>query len=105
MDLKDYKKIVGKTKIREKDVTKAIREYLTAKRIFHWKNWAGLGSTKGVPDILGVLPGGRALMIEIKRPNGKVSDAQANFVSNARDMGALAFFAWSVEDVIKELEI
>ena len=40
----------------EKDITKAIRKYLSSINIFHWKQWQGLGSTKGTPDIVGILP-------------------------------------------------
>lgn len=85
----------------ERDLTKQIRDWLNLKRIFHWKHWSGLGSAPGVPDILGVLPGGRALMIEVKTMKGKLSDHQRRFLENAANQGALAFEARSLEDVIK----
>jgi len=58
---------------------------------------------KGVSDILGVLPGGRFLAVEVKRPGGKISPQQLDFISNIRDSGGLAFIAYDVEDVQKQL--
>lgn len=83
----------------EAQLTKAIRYYLRAKNIFHWKNWSGLGSAPGIPDILGVLPGGKALMIEVKARRGKLSPAQQQFLEAARERGALAFVARSITDL------
>lgn len=88
--------------LKERDITLQIRNYLKAKGIFHWKNWAGLGSQKGVPDILGVLPGGKSLMIEVKTRKGVVSEEQKAFIENAKKLGALVFIARSMDDVIKE---
>ncbi|OQA61445.1 MAG: VRR-NUC domain protein [Candidatus Atribacteria bacterium ADurb.Bin276] len=59
-------------------------------------------SHKGIPDIIGVLPGGKALLIEIKRIGGKVSEEQKSFLENAKALGAKAFVARSVEDLMKE---
>lgn len=85
----------------EKVITAQIRAYLRFKKIFHWKAWQGLGSEKGVPDILGVLPDGRALLIEVKAARGRVSPHQEKFIQAARATGALAFVARSVEDVME----
>lgn len=54
----------------------------------------------GMPDVLGQLPGGRLLAIEVKRPSGKVTDDQAAFIERANYGGALAFVARSVSDVL-----
>lgn len=86
----------------EKFITAQIRAYLRFKKIFHWKAWQGLGSEKGVPDILGVLPGGKSLLIEVKAARGRVSPHQEKFIAAARANGALAFVARSVEDVMRE---
>lgn len=87
--------------LKEKEITRAIRDYLKLKKIFHWKNHQGLGSQKGVPDIIGILEHGRMLLIEVKTEKGKVSEAQEEFLQTARVCGALAFEARSVEDVMK----
>ena len=73
--------------------------------------------TPGLPDIIGVLPGGRSLMIEVKRPAyitqcfqtgrerifkraGEPTDAQIVFIRAAIVKGAAAGFAWSVDDAL-----
>lgn len=73
--------------------------------------------TKGVPDIIGVLRGGQALFIEVKRPAyitanfntgkvkqfkpaGKPSAAQIEFITQAQQRGAAAGFARSVGDAL-----
>lgn len=93
-----------KLKLNESQLTKLIRDYLKLKGVFHWKQHQGLGSTKGVPDIIGVLKGGRSLFIEVKTSRGTVSPEQENFLNNARALGAKAFVARSVDDVVRELE-
>lgn len=95
--------MIYKTPLKERDITIQIRNYLKIKRIFHWKAWQGLGSEKGVPDILGVLPGGKALMIEIKTEKGRVSEQQEAFIEKARKLGAVAFVARSVNEVMQVL--
>lgn len=92
----------SKPKLSEAAITKQIRDYLDVKKIFHVKHWSGPMSHKGIPDIIGVLPGGKALLIEIKREGGKVSEEQKSFLENARELGAKAFIARCVEDLMKE---
>lgn len=58
---------------------------------------------KGVPDISGILPGGRALFIEVKKPKGYASPHQKEFLTNASRAGALAFIARSPQDVHKAI--
>lgn len=69
-----------------------------------------MGSTPGVPDILGIyrLPGetaGRFLGIEIKAPRGKLSSAQEQFLNIIREQGGIAILAYSVDDVIRGLGV
>ena len=91
----------GTKPLSEKIITAQIRAYLRFKKIFHWKAWQGLGSEKGVPDILGVLPDGRALLIEVKTARGRVSPHQEKFIQAARAAGALVIVARCVEDVME----
>lgn len=70
---------------------------------------------KGWPDISGMwvtygqLQQGiglaHPLFIEVKTPEGKVYQEQIEFRDRARAMGAIAFFATSVEDVRRELGV
>jgi hypothetical protein len=59
----------------------------------------------GRPDIQGHLKGGRALYIEVKRPSGRLTQEQRDFIERARKDGALAFVARSVDDVWDALDI
>ena len=53
---------------------------------------------RGVADISGILPGGRALFIEVKTKTGKLSAHQKLFLVTAMRHGAVAFVARSVND-------
>jgi Holliday junction resolvase len=57
---------------------------------------------KGVPDILGVW-NGRALAIEVKKPDGQISKEQVQFLEEFCSLGGIGFVAKSVEDVVKRL--
>lgn len=103
MNVAEYRKMT-QPKIKETDITRAILQFLKARGIFAWKVFQSLGSTKGVPDILGVLPGGRSLMIEVKTPKGKLSEHQEAFLTRAKAEGACAFVARSVEDLMGGLK-
>ena len=72
--------------------------------IFHWKNFGGPMCQPGVPDILGIWQG-RMLGIEIKAPNGRVSEHQQRFIDSINREGGLAFVARSIDDVIDGLDI
>lgn len=94
----------------EKDIQNAILEYLRAKRVFCWKEHSsgiykqdGTGyiplGLKGKADILGC-HNGKFLAIEVKRPSGKLSVEQYEFLTNIRNAGGIAFVATSIDDVI-----
>ena len=57
---------------------------------------------KGVPDILGVWCT-LALFIEVKRPGGVLSKEQREFIDQAKDHGAIAFVAYSLQGAMKIL--
>lgn len=97
----------------EKAIETAILKYLSFLRnCFAWKNNsggvydAGRGTFRanknkfvinGVADILGVYDG-RLLAIEVKRPGGKVSEAQKKFIDKVIKMGGIAGVCYSVDD-------
>ena len=103
----------------EKEIEKNILEYLSFNRVFAWKNnsvgiYDPIKKTfrkpvskyliNGVADILGILPDGRFLAIEVKTPrNNKRPVNQVNFINEVNFKGGLAFFANSVEAVKEEL--
>ena len=87
----------------EKDITRQIRAYLNMREIFHWKVWQGLGSTRGVSDIIGIYKG-RPLAIEVKTAKGKLSEHQERFLTRWKNEGGIAIVARSVEDVEQGLK-
>ncbi len=99
-------------------IQKAILEYLGLQGIMAWGNKNGgtfdpkkrvyrrNTTVPGISDILGVLPGGRALAIEVKRPKPNYREptvAQKQFIKRINEAGGLAFVATSVEDVKQAL--
>jgi hypothetical protein len=97
----------------ETEITSSIRGALKMLNVFCWKQWQGpMSQPKGVSDIIGILPkgiagsdGGRFLAIEVKRPGGKVSPHQEQFIERVNRIGGLGFVAYSVEDVINRLGV
>ena len=86
-------------------VTKAIRDVLKLSGILHWKQHQGLGSTPGVSDIIGLMPDGTFLAIEVKAPGKRVKpgSAQARFLENIHMNRGIAIEADSVEAVVRQL--
>ncbi len=89
--------------LKESDIKRQIQKYLKLRGIFNWNQWQGQFSVPGVPDVIGILKGGRILGIEIKRPGGKIRDEQKAFIDRINEEGGLAFVAYSVDDVIRHL--
>lgn len=104
----------------EKDIQRAILGFLKAQRgLTVWPNKSvgvydaakgifrkpvDVYHRNGVSDILGFFhKTGRILAIEVKRPGGKISPDQLSFINEVNEGGGLAFIAYSVEDVAKQL--
>lgn len=88
----------------EKEITKAIRSCLKSLGIFHWKNFGGPMSQKGVSDILGIWQG-KLLSIEVKVPYRKPTPDQQLFIDRVNREGGLAFVAYGINDVISQLGV
>lgn len=58
----------------------------------------------GVPDILGILPDGKFLGIEVKSAKGKLSPSQKEFIEKANTKPCVVFMARSLDDVISRLK-
>lgn len=86
---------------RESEITRAILACLRAAGVMAWKNWSGpMTPIRGIADILGILPGGRFLAIEVKTPRGRLTEHQERFLEQVRRHGGTALVARSVDDVI-----
>jgi hypothetical protein len=60
----------------------------------------GLGSRKGIPDIMGCLPPhGRMLAVEVKGPKGVQSSEQKGFQRDITRMGGLYLLVRDVEEL------
>ena len=97
----------------EKEITQSIRSLLDVYNIFHWKVWQGLGSKRGVSDIVGICKG-KFIAIEVKRKdaprcpykcNHNVCVEQRAFLNNVNTEGGIGFVARSIDDVVERLDL
>ena len=56
---------------------------------------------KGVSDVLGILPDGKLLAIEVKSKAGRASPEQIQFIDKIKASGGVALIARSLEEVIE----
>lgn len=103
-------------KQKETQLQKAIVEYLTIHGIFCWVNKTGGTydptkrifrsgtTTKGIADILGILPGGKFLAIEVKIKPNKLSPEQGIFIEAIKARGGNAIVMYSIDDAIEWLK-
>ena len=126
-----------KTNITEKHIENQILTYLANKKIFCWKNQSvglfdpnkkvfrrsnNVHHIKGVSDILGILPDGRFLAIEVKKPyvsrktlqikyrtqeelSKLASEDQISFINSVSSRNGVAFYADSLEVLKDQLSI
>lgn len=100
--------------MRESEIQYLILSYLRDNNIFVWRNYVGsirIGNGRnipnpsaGAPDLIGVLPDGRFLGIEVKTPAGKLSPKQAAFLGAIKKAGGVAFVATSIGDIDRFLK-
>jgi len=94
----------------EQEIQKSILDYLKHAGIFAWRNFNGAMRVKGgkrvkslangSPDLMGVLPCGISLMIEVKADSkAKKSKEQIEWIVKAQKNGAIAFFSSSLQTV------
>ena len=89
-------------KVRERDVQKAVLQFLALKRVWAWRNNVGATvienrenrgrrfirfGSPGMPDVMAVLPSGKVFHIECKSGTGKQSEAQLEWQKKAEDHG------------------
>lgn len=106
-----------KLKVSEKEIENQILDWLKTQGIFAWKNQSvgiydpvkktfrnlSRHQLRGVPDILGLLPSGRMLAIEVKSKTGRVSEAQKEFQRNFEITQGFYILARSLQDVIDKM--
>lgn len=65
--------------------------------------WVSPGCT-GVPDRVVILPGGRVIFVELKKPGGRLSERQKLMTQKLKDLGTDVRHLWNVEQVQEFLE-
>lgn len=96
--------------MKEATIKDAIMRELKARKIFSWRNGAGPYAPSGLPDIQGILPGGRTLGFEVKTPEAyrkkdhDLRSLQMRWLIEAKSLGALAECVCSVEQVREILD-
>lgn len=91
---------------KESDLQTQILNYLREKGVFCWKqNSSGVRGRKapirGIPDILGVLPDGRFLGVEVKKPGGKPSAEQVEFIQRIIQNQGVALIIYKFSDILQ----
>ena len=86
----------------EAQVERDILRYLQLRGIFAWPTHGPRNkpAVPGTPDIIGALPDGRMLAIEVKAADGVVSEVQAEFLAGLVRCRVRVLVARSVDDVI-----
>lgn len=103
--------------MKESDIQRQILDYLRHRKVFAWRNNTRTVFVAGRPlkfgiigggDIIGIMPGGRFLSIEVKAPGGntakKRAEAQGQFKATINESGGVAITARNVEDVMRIFE-
>ena len=87
----------------EKTIVKAILAWLNGLPGCYARKRHGGMANPGEPDITACLSG-RRIEIEVKRPGGKPTRLQLAHLDRWRESGAVAFVAYSREEVKEEME-
>jgi hypothetical protein len=104
--------------LREQDIVNACLEVLRYKGVFAWRQNQGrlpvkdrsgarlvsFTSINGVSDIIGVLPDGRFLAVECKRPGNVPTGDQQDFLNAVRRRRGLALVITDAEDLAETLD-
>ena len=99
----------------EQDILSLIRLALSERGIISWRNNTGAlkdkdgrliryGLCQGSSDIIGIMPDGRFLAIEVKKPGKKPTPEQLNFIEAIRRHGGVAGVVHSPEELEGLLE-
>jgi hypothetical protein len=103
----------------EKEIENSILQWLSLNGIYAWKvNNVGVFDPirkvyrkahspyirKGIADILGILPDGRLLAIEVKSASGRLSPEQKDFLMTINQKGGLGIMARSLTHVMQHVQ-
>lgn len=99
---------------KESTIQKGIINWLLYHKCFIWRNNTGSYETaaghyvsyglKGSPDIIGMLPNGRFLGVEVKTDTGKQTKEQKQFEERCKACGGIYIIARSIDDLEREVK-
>ena len=90
--------------MKEKDLTEKIRAYLkSVDGLFFWKQYGGMYSQSGLPDII-CCYNGRFLAFEVKAEKGRTTVLQEVTLRRIKKAGGVALAVRSVEEVRSVIE-
>lgn len=92
--------------MKERQLIKQIKEYLGNEGVEVYKYFGSVYGIKGFPDLFGFIPGNPAgiFFIECKVAPNKPTILQTNFLKRVKQKGAIAFVAYSLNDVKQNLD-
>lgn len=103
--------------ITEQDIQKTIIDYLKIKKyvvfkhrnvgIFKQKTGSYIPLSfgeKGISDIIACSPKGTFVAVEVKKPGGRPSTDQLDFLARIKANGGIGILAYSLDDVLATLE-
>jgi len=87
-------------KITETDIRRQVQYYLRLKGWFVFYNLQGLGSYRGISDLIAVRDG-RVIFIELKTARGRQSEHQKKFQADLEAAGGEYVLCRGVDDLLK----
>ncbi|MEW6097491.1 MAG: VRR-NUC domain-containing protein [bacterium] len=90
-------------KATETEIKRTVKEYLILKGWFHFPLLQGIGSYKGLPDII-ACKDGKVLFIEVKTEKGKQTAWQRVFQERIEKAGCRYVLVRGIEDLQKEFD-
>lgn len=89
--------------VSEKTIENKIKSYLDSIGAYYIKTHGNVFSKSGVPDIIACV-NGRFVAIEVKKPDGRVSELQKANIKLIKQSGGVAFVAYSLEEAKRYLK-
>jgi len=91
-------KHAGRIKESESGILRAVRDYMRLRGWFVIRMQQGLGSHKGISDLVAVKEG-LTVWIEVKTAKGKLSKHQQQFQKQIKEFGGIYIVVRGVEDI------
>lgn len=93
-----------KTFTLESNIERAACARIVKELRVHSVKFNTLGSDTGYPDRIFWLPGGKPVLIEFKRPGGKISPKQQYQIDRLKKLGYIVEVCYSEEEAYKKVK-